>query len=207
VLGDSYSKGAAIALNEAYPEAKITLKHLGGCKPLIGDNSEKWLKDIGGKKPECEAFVDAVFKLDFTQYDAITLSLRWANRHLKYVEKTTTFLSNKTDSFIVLGPRIVMRKKASDLLGASNSLTEFANNSNAAVYRKQYNWVNTNLKSILQSKPVTYIDIGNLQGGTSFNNLTTTGSIYVYDDGHLTLEGAKDLGLKIRQLYPNLFTN
>lgn len=188
LIGDSHAEHFARALQDNYPDVKVTVATASGCRPVLG-NAEH-----GGK---CSALFDPIYQslLPSGAFDAVILSACWRAGQAELLPETVRNASRFVKDVIVLGQTLEYTHSLPDILANPLLLRRPLELSAARKYRSSKEVDDAVRKSLVgtSARYVSVIDEICPNGAESCQVLTADGTPFAYDYGHLTYAASNHL--------------
>lgn len=191
LLGDSHSAHLWAGLSAALPDANILQASAGGCRPT-------WPSDSAD--PLCRAHLTRIFQdwLPHHRPDAVILAARWEPADVKALTATLAGLRARGVPVILLGPVPRYDQELPRLLINAETRSDPAlpQRHRMAIARI----ADRRLAAVAAAQGAPYVSLYRALCPDDGPCATRTpgGAPMQYDGGHLTLQGSKDLGRRIR---------
>ena len=204
-IGDSHAQGYAVAINNRYETVNIDLVSLVGCKAILGYVHPEWTRE---RKKKCGDFVDKVYSLKFSEYDYVLVGHHWMEEMMPFVKHSLSYIANQNPNFIVFGQRVVLTEHPQETLGQVKNLEEFMHRSSSNADQGAIAELNNALFDMSEEIGFKIIDPSQFlydQKHGAFTNVLSTGSVLLFDTGHMSVEGLSYFGAFLHLNHASLF--
>lgn len=193
LMGDSYGAHLWRALDEAFQDYTVLQATAAGCRPLVPYQG----------RPACLDLVDYVFEefLPNTRVDGVILAADWAPVDIERLPSTIQRLKELSIPTFVVGVLPEFESWLPEILATgldqSVPLTEWA----ASFLKDEPFELEPALRQAAADAAV-YMDVGEcMREGGSWRILSSTGEPLLFDGGHFTLSGSRDIAACLAASY------
>jgi len=203
VIGDSYGGDIFAGLSRSLPEHKFEYMIENGCRPYLRFHEEK---ASSKKKAQCKEYVNSTYKTLAKRTDIQTVIIVsiWQNTAFDYIQPSINALNAIDKRVIIIGPRYEFNTDHNLIVNRAASFYEHLLRVTASLNINETAQHYEQLEALTQA---TLIDLRPYQCPKKqcTNRLDGTASPFIYDTGHLSVEGGIAIVQNIIREYPALF--
>jgi len=213
IIGNSHAIDIIYALRYNGFEAKITSLQTGGKCYNFGTAEKEIDSEL------CNRLLSQnLNNPNWKEADAIYVHDDWPRLDIEGFRIIIKEFRKRTNVPIyVIGPKITYKEQVPDIVRSSRSIVpevinEYAKSFSNLELKKE---INDGLINEFKTNPyyldsnIEYIEVLTLQGGTALDKFEIVSGkdlkFLYFDASHLTAEGSKEFGLRMKEKYPQLF--
>jgi peptidoglycan/LPS O-acetylase OafA/YrhL len=212
VLGNSHAIDLIYALRSGGLKSKITSLQTSGKCYNFGIAEKEIDREFCATKRQRN-----LENINWQVADAIYLHDDWPQWESEGFREILKVIRMLTEAPVfVFGPKMTYTEQVPEIISSSNSINPKIINERAKEFALKDIKVNINDKLLDEFKrpyysanSIHYVDLLTLQGGENMDSFEVVSKdnlkFLYFDASHLTAQGSKELGEKIKNVYPHLF--